>query len=123
MTDEQNIHNQAQAKAYLATFRTTGKMRRLARRFCAVVTPHTPQPIPEAVKILHKCAKLPMIKLGRRLKQAARRAATAKNLLARLYEGSPFRPSLQAEQDKQLFICKQINAEIMVRNFRAQPEN
>lgn len=78
------------------------------------------EPIPEAVKLLRKFSRLPMVKLGRRLNQAARKAASAKYLLSKLYEGSPFRVDLQKEQDRQIFIVKQINAEIMVRNFRAQ---
>lgn len=71
--------------------------------------------LPE-VKVALKLEALPIVKLFRRLHQACRRAATCRYILAKIHPGSKFIASLNAEQTHQLSLCKQISAEITVRN-------
>lgn len=108
------------ATAYLTSNRTTGRIRRLARRTRANFIPGSQVPKPEPVKLVAKLARLPLVKLHRRLHQAARRAAQAKYLLAKLGEVSAFRPAVQAEQDRQILLANQINAELKTRALRAE---
>lgn len=72
-------------------------------------------PIDPAVKIALKLERLTIYQLIRRLKQSARRAATAKYLLAKMSPDSKFRPGILAEQTHQLGIMKQVQAELQVR--------
>lgn len=75
--------------------------------------------VPE-VKVALKLEALPMVKLIRRLKQAARRASTCKHILLDLAHDSKFTQGLVAEQIHQLSLCRQISAEISVRNHNTQ---
>lgn len=75
--------------------------------------------LPEVVFAL-KLESLTMVKLVRRLKQSARRAATCRYLLAKIHPGSKFIASLNAEQTHQLSLCRQVAAEISVRNHNTQ---
>lgn len=68
------------------------------------------------VKAMLKLEKLSLFKLFRRLKQACRRAATCRSLLAKLSPGSKFAAGLAAEQTHQISLAGQIKAEISVRN-------
>lgn len=79
-----------------------------------VLRPQTPA-THYAVKTALKLQKLSLAQLLRRRAQSARRAATAKYLLAKMDPGSRFRPSIAAEQTYQLGVLKQVNAEITVR--------
>lgn len=75
---------------------------------------------PAEVKVTLKLQALPLLKLIRRLKQSARRASTCGNLLRDIHPKSKYIPGLQAEQTHQLSLCRQIAAEISVRNHNTQ---
>lgn len=79
-----------------------------------LLRPQTP-PMDPAVKMALKLQKLTIHQLIRRLKQSARKAATAKYLLEKMSPLSKFRPGVLAEQTHQLGILKQVKAEIQVR--------
>jgi hypothetical protein len=79
-----------------------------------LLRPQTP-PIDPAVKLALKLQRLTIHQLLRRRAQSARRAATAKYILAKMSPDSKFSPPVEAEQIHQLGILKQVNAEITVR--------
>lgn len=96
----------------------TGNTRRRLQRsrgFALSLGVYQASIIPE-VKSALKLEALPIAKLFRRLKQACRRAATAKYLLLEISPGSKFAAGIVAEQIHQLSLCRQIQAEISVRN-------
>lgn len=73
----------------------------------------------DAVRTFHRLASATLTQVMRRQKQHARRAATAKYLLADMDENSPFRPAMEAEQKLELRRFKQATAELKARELHA----
>lgn len=95
--------------------RMTGAVRRalMASRQIVVDFPRA-EAKPQEVRITARLAALPLEKLGRRLHQSARRASTAKHLLAKTRR-PVLRAAMRAEQDKQLETFQLVRAEIQKR--------
>lgn len=112
-------HNRAESAALLSN--PKGKLSRGQRKALHLarsyrLTPEEPiVPRAEPVRLALKCRTLTMRQLGRRLSQFARRAATAKYILAKMTTYSPFRSRVQATQDGNLAAFKQVDAEVDAR--------
>lgn len=89
----------------------------MAARSNVIINDEAPTPRHPAVKFALKLRSLTQTQLGRRLKQFARRAATAKNILAKLSSDSRFRPAIQAQQDASLGCFGQVIAELKARQL------
>ena len=83
-----------------------------------VRTPPRPWPI----KLAEKLAKLTLKQVGRRRAKFARRASTAKHLLAKLLEGGRTASQVILVQDMNLAAFKQANAELEARRLHAQDQ-
>ena len=70
------------------------------------------QPKDPMVKLTEKLGRYSAGRLVRFIKQSARRAATAKNLLAKLHESSVFRPALLQQQKSNLISFVAASAEL-----------
>lgn len=100
--------------------RMTGPVRRalMASRQIVVDFPRA-EARPKEVRILARCESLSLEKLGRRLKQSARRASTAKHLLDKTRRPA-LRAALMAEHDRQLVVWAHVRSEIAARYNHAQ---
>lgn len=78
-----------------------------------------PEPVEVTAKLERKLATLTLAQVVRRRAQFARRAATAKYLLAALSPDSQFRPPIQATQDMNLRAFLVAQAELDARRLNA----
>jgi len=98
----------------------SGTERRMAKRATfrtLVIFPD--QPIEPAVKLVLKLQSLPLVKVIRRQEQFARRASTAKYLLLKMADKSPFRPGMEEAQRGWIGAFRQATAEIKARGLAA----
>lgn len=75
---------------------------------------------PHGAKLLRQLAKLPLARVGRRIRQFARRASTAKHLAAKCAGTSSFRAALRRSQDHELNNLRQAVAEVDARELAVQ---
>lgn len=78
-----------------------------------------PEPVEVTAKLERKLATLTLAQVIRRRAQFARRAATAKYLLAALSPDSQFGPPIQATQDMNLRAFQSAQAELDARRLNA----
>ena len=98
----------------------SGTERRMAKRATHQVLMLFPdQPIEPAVKLVLKLQSLPLVKVIRRQKQFARKASTAKYLLLKMADKSPFRPGMEEAQRGWIGAFRQATAEIKARGLAA----
>ncbi len=90
----------------------TGKILRREMRLRERVKTEHQQPKDPMVKLTQKLAGYSARRLVRFIKQSARRAATAKHLLAKLHEFSSFRPAILQQQKNNLIAFVAASAEL-----------
>lgn len=124
-SDLDNAVRRAPYRAYALDVLTrggklTGTERRGARRATyarLVVSPD--KPIHPAIKLTLKLQSLPLERVIRRQKQFARRASTAKHILAKMRPESPLRSGMEAAHGNWIGKFQQATAEIHARNLAA----
>jgi len=90
----------------------TGKVLRAARRATWKVQIPSQAPKDGMVRLTEKLSRYSAGRLSRFIQQSARRASTAKHLLAKLHELSVFRPALLAQQKHNLISFVAASAEM-----------
>ncbi len=94
---------------------TNAARKRFLRSRQSIVVAPTKPAVEEPIKFAKRLTRLSLFQVGREIQKAARRAATAKHLLADMSETSMFRPAVEVRHREELNRYRQAIAE---RNSR-----